>query len=65
MLRSTRSARALYQLVPGRTVRAQTTADGRLLELRYRNGGNVLTVAAQRATASASPRSRSSSSGAC
>jgi murein DD-endopeptidase MepM/ murein hydrolase activator NlpD len=26
-------------------VRAQTTTDGRLLELRYRNGGNVLTVA--------------------
>ena len=46
MLRSTRSARSLfYQLVPGRTVRAQTTADGRLLELRYRNGANVLTVA--------------------
>jgi murein DD-endopeptidase MepM/ murein hydrolase activator NlpD len=45
MLRSARSARSLYQLVPGRTVRAQTTADGRLLELRYRNGGNVLTVA--------------------
>ena len=45
MLNSTRSARSLYQLVPGRAVRAQTTADGRLLELRYRNGGNVLTVA--------------------
>jgi len=45
MLRSARSARSLYQLVPGSTVRAQTTADGRLLELRYRNGGNVLTVA--------------------
>ena len=45
MLSSTRSARLLYQLVPGRTVRAQTTTDGRLLELRYRNGGNVLTVA--------------------
>jgi len=45
MLSSTRSARSLYQLVPGRTVRAQTTTDGRLLELRYRNGGNVLTVA--------------------
>ncbi|MGH8632615.1 MAG: hypothetical protein ACRET7_00620, partial [Burkholderiales bacterium] len=43
-LRSTRSARALYQLVPGRTIRAQITAEGRLLELHYRNGGNVLTV---------------------
>jgi len=45
ILSSTRSARSLYQLVPGRTVRAQNTADGRLLELRYRNGGYMLTVA--------------------
>jgi murein DD-endopeptidase MepM/ murein hydrolase activator NlpD len=43
-LRSTRSARALYQLVPGRMIGAQVTTEGRLLELRYRNGGNVLTV---------------------
>jgi len=43
-LRTTRSARALYQLVPGRTIRAQITAEGRLLELHYRNGGNLLTV---------------------
>ncbi len=43
-LRSTRSARALYQLVAGRPVRAQITAEGRLLELHYRNGGNVLTM---------------------
>ena len=41
-LRSRRAARALYQLVPGRTVRAQITAEGRLLELHYRNGGSVL-----------------------
>ena len=34
-LRNARSARALYQLVTGRTVRARTTAEGRLLELRY------------------------------
>ena len=43
-LRSARSARALYQLVPGRSVGAQVTAEGRLLELRYRNGSNVLSV---------------------
>src|SRR3970282_1664688 len=43
-LRSTRSARALYQLVPGRMIGAQITAEGRLLEVRYRNGGNVLNV---------------------
>jgi len=46
-LRSTRSARAIHQLVPGRTVRAQTTTDGRLLELRYQNGGSVLQVQRQ------------------
>jgi murein DD-endopeptidase MepM/ murein hydrolase activator NlpD len=46
-LRNTRSARALYQLVPGRTVRARTTAAGRLLELRYQHGGNVLSVTRQ------------------
>ena len=43
-LRGARSARALSQLVPGRTVRARTDAEGRLLELRYLNGGNVLSV---------------------
>ena len=46
-LRGERSARALYQLVPGRTMRARTSADGRLLELRYHNGGNVLSVTRQ------------------
>lgn len=43
-LRTTRSARALYQLVPGRTIRAQITAEGRLLELRYQVGDNVFQV---------------------
>ncbi|HEX9685572.1 MAG TPA: peptidoglycan DD-metalloendopeptidase family protein [Burkholderiales bacterium] len=43
-LRSRRSARALHQLVPGRSLRAQVTAEGRLLKLHYRNGGNVLAV---------------------
>lgn len=44
-LRGAREARVLYQhLVPGRTVRAQTTADGKLLALRYQNGAKVLSV---------------------
>ncbi len=43
-LRNTRSARTLYQLVPGRTVRALATAEGRLLALRYQTGGRVLSV---------------------
>lgn len=43
-LRTVRSARTLYQLVPGRAVRALIAADGRLLALRYRSGGNVLQV---------------------
>jgi len=34
-LRSARSVRPLYQLVPGRTLRAVTTGEGRLLSLRY------------------------------
>jgi murein DD-endopeptidase MepM/ murein hydrolase activator NlpD len=34
-LRGARSARALYRLLPGRTLRAVTTGEGRLLSLRY------------------------------
>jgi murein DD-endopeptidase MepM/ murein hydrolase activator NlpD len=34
-LRATREARTLSQLVPGRSVRAETDAEGRLLSLRY------------------------------
>ena len=34
-LRSLRSARALYNLIPDRTVHARATRDGHLLELRY------------------------------
>lgn len=34
-LRGARGARALYQLFPGRTLRAVTTGEGRLLSLRY------------------------------
>jgi len=43
-LRTTRTAKALYQLIPGRAVRAQVSAEGKLLALRYRNGGAALTV---------------------
>jgi len=44
-LRSARGVRSLYQLVPGRTVRAVTTADGTLVSLRYLHGdGTELVV---------------------
>ena len=43
-LRNARTAKALNQLIPGRIVRAHTTAEGRLLALRYQNGGRVLSV---------------------
>lgn len=35
VLRNTRGVRGLYQLAPGRTVRARTDGNGRLLGLRY------------------------------
>jgi len=37
-LRNARHVRSLYQLVPGRTVRAVTTRQGELVSLRYLNG---------------------------
>lgn len=43
-LRTTRDARSLFQLIPGRAVVAQTTAEGRLVTLRYLNAGTLLTV---------------------
>jgi murein DD-endopeptidase MepM/ murein hydrolase activator NlpD len=43
-LRKTPAARPLYQLAPGKTVRAKVAGDGRLLALRYQNGGKVLSV---------------------
>ncbi len=44
-LRAAPEARVLYRyLAPGRTVRARIADDGRLLALRYRNAGNLLTV---------------------
>lgn len=43
-LRSTRDARSLFQLVPGRAVSAETTAEGQLVTLRYLNGNTLMTV---------------------
>ena len=43
-LRSARNVRSLHQLVPGRAISAQTTANGQLVMLRYLNGSTVLTV---------------------
>jgi murein DD-endopeptidase MepM/ murein hydrolase activator NlpD len=44
-LRSARGVRSLYQLIPGRTVRAVTTGDGSLVSLRYLRGdGTELVV---------------------
>lgn len=44
LLQHTREARALYRLIPGRTVRAQVTDAGQLLALRYLNGTQLLKV---------------------
>lgn len=43
-LSNARDARSLYQLAPGRVVRALTTADGELVTLRYMQGGTELSV---------------------
>lgn len=43
-LRITRDVRSLFQLVPGRAVSAETTADGRLATLRYLNGNTLMTI---------------------
>lgn len=43
-LRGAREARALYQLVPGRTLRARTTADGKLISLHYLSGSNLFSA---------------------
>jgi len=43
-LRDNKQVKALYQLIPGRTVRVTTRADGKLVSLRYLNGGNLLAV---------------------
>ncbi len=44
ILRSGKHAASLRQLVPGRTMRATTSADGKLVNLRYLNGETLLTV---------------------
>jgi murein DD-endopeptidase MepM/ murein hydrolase activator NlpD len=43
-MRSSGEARALRGLVPGRVIRARTTGDGRLIDLRYANAGALTTV---------------------
>jgi len=43
-LRGNANTRLLYQMVPGRTVRAKVTAEGRLLALRYLAGSTLLSV---------------------
>ncbi|MEK7877119.1 MAG: peptidoglycan DD-metalloendopeptidase family protein [Pseudomonadota bacterium] len=43
-LRDNKQVKSLYQLIPGRTVRVTTRADGKLVSLRYLNGGNLLAI---------------------
>jgi murein DD-endopeptidase MepM/ murein hydrolase activator NlpD len=43
-LRSARDVRSLHQLVPGRAISAETTADGQLVTLRYLNGNTLMTI---------------------
>ena len=47
-LRTARHVRSLYQLVPGRTVRAVTTEEGELVTLRYLNGDGTELVVQKR-----------------
>ena len=44
VLQNTRDTRALYRLIPGRTIRAHTTVSGQLLALRYLNGTQLLKI---------------------
>lgn len=43
-LRTARDVRSLHQLVPGRAISAETTADGQLVTLRYLNGNTLMTI---------------------
>lgn len=43
-LRSNREARALYHLRPGKTIRAQVTAEGELVSLAYLGGSELYTL---------------------
>lgn len=45
-MRSSAEAKSLRQLIPGRIVRARTTLDGKLLDLRYANAGSLTIVKA-------------------
>lgn len=44
ILRNNPQAKALYQLIPGRTVRATADADGKLVSLRYLNASTLVSV---------------------
>jgi murein DD-endopeptidase MepM/ murein hydrolase activator NlpD len=44
VMQRTSEARSLYRLIPGRTIRAHTTAAGQLLALRYLNGTQLLKI---------------------
>jgi len=44
VMQRTSEARTLYRLIPGRTIRAHTTAAGQLLALRYLNGTQLLKI---------------------
>src|SRR3954469_611866 len=44
VLRNNAQARALYQLIPGKVVRATATPDGKLVSLRYLSGNNLVSV---------------------
>ena len=44
LLHINKQARALYQLMPGKTVQAITGTDGKLVSLRYLNGDNLLAL---------------------
>ena len=44
VLRNNQQAKALYHLIPGRTVRATTDADGKLASLRYLNAGTLVSI---------------------
>ncbi len=44
VLRNNQQAKALYQLIPGKTVRATAAADGKLISLRYLNAGNLVSI---------------------
>lgn len=43
-LRNNPQAKALYQLIPGKTVRATADAEGKLVSLRYLSAGNLVSV---------------------